>query len=362
MTTGPVLDLPAVDLPPAVTQVVVIGAGQAGLSAAYFLRRGGLAAGRDFVVLDGNDFSGGAWQHRWPSLTLGRTHNIHDLPGLPMGRFDADEPASAVVGHYYAEYERRFELAVLRPVRVTAVSSPAGQSGPLIVATDQGNWLTDRLINATGTWDRPYWPAYPGRERFRGRQLHTHDFTSVEDFRGQHVVVVGGGTSAVQFLIALEGVATTTWVSRRPPVFTEKAFDDQWGRDVERRVDARVRQGLLPTSVVAATGLMLTPDYRRGIESGVLTPHPMFSKIQENGVRFADGSEVRADAILWATGFRAALNHLAPLHLRESGGGIRMNGTVVARDPRIQLVGFGSSASTIGASRAGRQAAIAAAA
>jgi len=51
-----------------------------------------------------------------------------------------------------------------------------------------GSWTstTRTLINATGTWDRPYWPYYPGRETFSGRQLHTHDYRSAEDFRGQH--------------------------------------------------------------------------------------------------------------------------------------------------------------------------------
>jgi hypothetical protein len=66
---------------------------------------------------------------------------------------------------------------------------------------------------------------------------------------------------------------------------------------------------------------------------------------------------VATDAILWVTGFRAALDHLAPLRLREPAGGIRMVGTRVARDARIHLLGYGPSASTIGANRAGRVAA-----
>jgi cation diffusion facilitator CzcD-associated flavoprotein CzcO len=64
------------------TDIVVIGAGQAGLSSAYHLRRLGIAPGRGFVVLDQNAQPGGAWQHRWPSLTLSTVNRIHDLPGL----------------------------------------------------------------------------------------------------------------------------------------------------------------------------------------------------------------------------------------------------------------------------------------
>jgi cation diffusion facilitator CzcD-associated flavoprotein CzcO len=341
-------------------EVLVVGAGQAGLSAAYALRRRGLAAGTGYVVLDANPGPGGAWQHRWPSLTLGRTHRIHDLPGMRLGKPDPTEPASAVVARYYGEYERHFELPVHRPVRVRAVTSPDGPHGPLRVTTDSGDWRTRSLLSATGTWDRPHWPAYPGRELFRGRQLHTHDFGAAEEFRGQHVLVVGAGTSAVQHLLEIAEVTTTSWVTRRPPGFTEAPFGEEWGRAVERQVRDRVRRGLPPASVVATTGLPLTDTYRRGIESGVLVSREMFAAITEDGVRFADGSTLHVDVILWATGFRASLDHLAALHLREAGGGIVVDGTTVLRDPRVQLVGYGPSASTLGATRAGRAAALAA--
>ena len=351
--------------------VVVVGAGQAGLSTAYHLQRRGLEPGTGFVLLDANAGPGGAWRHRWPSLTLDRAHRVHDLPGLPLGEPDPDEPASAVVSRYYDQYEQHFGLAVHRPVRVRTVTSEgktdgaaqtdaSGRHGPLLVHTDDGTWRTGALVNATGTWDKPHWPYYPGRERFRGRQLHTHDFVTAEQLRDRRVVVVGGGTSAVQLLLQIAEVGTTTWVTRRPPEFARRAFDAEWGRDVERRVDERVRAGLNPLSVVSATGLPLTEEYARGIASGVLVARQMFTEITPDGVRFADGTEVRADVILWATGFRASLDHLAPLHLREPGGGIRMDGTTVVKDPRVQLVGYGPSASTLGANRAGRVAARAA--
>jgi NAD(P)H-nitrite reductase large subunit len=86
----------------------------------------------------------------------------------------------------------------------------------------------------------------------------------------------------------------------------------------------------------------------------------MFDEITEDGVRWSDGTVLRADVILWCTGFRSALDHLAPLGLRGPDGGIVMTGrlaTQVARDARIHLVGYGPSASTIGANRAGGAAA-----
>ncbi|SDB92447.1 Predicted flavoprotein CzcO associated with the cation diffusion facilitator CzcD [Sanguibacter gelidistatuariae] len=382
--------------------VVVIGAGQAGLSAAYHLRRRGLVPGTDFVVLDSNDGPGGAWRHRWPSLTLGAAHGIHDLPGLALGTPDPTEPASSVVARYYGTYEDTFDLQVRRPVTVREVRDarpeeydgladvaepgPRGTPGvgapalpdaaeqpPLVVVGDDEVWVTRTIINATGTWTRPYWPHYPGRELFRGRQLHTHDFWSVEEFRGQHVVVVGGGASAVQFLLPLAEVATTTWATRRPPVFGERDFDREWGIDVERRVKERTSAGLPTLSVVEATGLPLTPEYQRGIDDGVLVSRGMFTGITADGVVFpaagtpgtagepAQETEIKADAILWATGFRPAVDHLSPLRLREHGGAIATDGVHVPRDPRVYLAGYGSGASTIGATRSGRAAAVAAA-
>jgi hypothetical protein len=87
----------------------------------------------------------------------------------------------------------------------------------------------------------------------------------------------------------------------------------------------------------------------------------MFERIEADGVRWADGSFERVDVILWATGFRPAIAHLAPLHLRSAAGGIQLDrggrGTTAVQDPRVQLVGYGPSASTIGANRAGRSAA-----
>ncbi|WP_202637988.1 NAD(P)-binding domain-containing protein [Bailinhaonella thermotolerans] len=330
--------------------VVVIGAGQAGLSSAYFLRRSGLG----FVVLDHNEGPGGAWRHRWPSLTLGRAHRVHDLPGMPLGEPDTTRPSAEVVAEYFGAYEREFGLDVRRPVHVHRVAEGGG--GRLRVESDAGTWEARGLINATGTWDRPFWPYYPGRETFRGRQLHTAGYRSKEEFAGEHVVVVGGGASAVQLLLEIAEVATTTWVTRREPVFREGPFDESAGRASVALVEDRVRRGLPPASVVSVTGLALTPEVRAGIEAGILRRLPMFDRVTPYGVAWADGREIAADAILWATGFRPALDHLAPLGLRAPGGGIRVEGTRVVDDPRVHLVGYGPSASTIGANRAGRAA------
>ncbi|GAA2402815.1 NAD(P)-binding domain-containing protein [Streptomyces glaucosporus] len=336
-------------------EVVVVGAGQAGLASAYHLRRAGFEPGRDFVVLDRSPRPGGAWQFRWPTLTYGRVHAMNALPGMELAGADPDRPSSEVVGEYFAAYERAFGLRVRRPVRVRAVRE-AGD-GRLRVETDAGTWTARALINATGTWDRPFVPRVKGQETFAGRQVHTSRYPGPDAFAGERVVVVGGGTSAVQHLLEISRVAAaTTWVTRREPVFVEGPFDSGRGRAAVALVEERVRNGLPPRSVVSVTGLPMTEEMRRARDSGVLRRLPMFDRVTPEGVVWDGGRSVAADSIVWATGFRAAIDHLAPLRLREPGGGIRMEGTRVARDPRIHLVGYGPSASTIGAGRAGRAA------
>ncbi|MGW4391246.1 NAD(P)-binding domain-containing protein [Streptomyces sp. NPDC004685] len=335
--------------------VIVIGAGQAGLSSAYHLRRAGFEPERDFVVLDHSPRPGGAWQFRWPSLTYGKVHGMHSLPGMELTGADPARPSSEVIAAYFASYEETFDLRVRRPVDVRAVRE--GDGGRLLVETSHGTWSTRALINATGTWDRPFWPRYPGQETFRGRQLHTAIYPGPEAFRGQRVIVVGGGASGTQHLMEIAPyAAATTWVTRRPPVYNEGPFDENLGRAAVALVDERVRAGLPPQSVVSVTGLPLNDAIRQARAGGVLDRLPMFDRITPSGVKWEEGRRVDADVILWATGFRPAIEHLAPLKLRGPGGGIQAEDTRVVADPRIHLVGYGPSASTIGANRAGRAA------
>ena len=343
------------------TEIVVIGAGQAGLSAAYHLKMRGLTPDRGFVVLDRSPGPGGAWQHRWPSLTLSTVNRIHDLPGMRFSEAvdtDNDEvQASAAVPAYFATYEKRFDLPVYRPVTVKVVCERGVR---FRIETDRVGYSARGIVNATGTWESPHVPEVPGADRFRGRQLHTKDYRSAAEFAGEHVVIVGAGISAIQLLDEISRVTTTTWVTRRPPTFREGPFDAEAGRAAVALVEDRVRRGLPPASVVSVTGIPVTPAVEAMRERGALERLPMFSEIKEHGVRWPDGTGVRADVILWCTGFRSSLDHLAPLLLREPGGGIVMTGrlaTQVAKNPAVHLVGYGPSASTIGANRAGRAAA-----
>ena len=349
-----------------VYDTVVIGAGQAGLSASFHLRRLGI----DHVVLDAGEQAGGAWQHRWDSLSMDDVHGVADLPeGRAPGR--GQERANVSIPRWFARYEQDKQLPVQRPVRVDAVRrlddpyDPAGV-GLLEVRAGERTWVTRTLVNATGTWSRPFIPFYPGIETFRGEQFHTSSFPGREQLRGQRVLVVGGGASAVQFLGELRPVTDTLWVTRRPPRWDVGGEFD--GRAAIRKVLERVRDGYPPRSVVSVTGLRLRPQEEEAARLGAYERLPMFDRIEPTGVAWDDPVRFEpVDAILWATGFRPALGHLAPLRLTSEHGGVRLlasgqdvqAATTVALDPRVQLVGYGPSASTIGGNRAGRAAAVA---
>lgn len=341
--------------------IAVIGAGQAGLSAAYHLLRRGLSPRKGFVVLDHDAHPGGAWQHRWPSLTLSTVNRIHDLPGMSFSdavdTHETEVQAAVAVPEYFAAYEKKFALPVFRPVTVSVVCDRGDR---FMVESDVMDISARGIINATGTWEKPYIPEYPGADLFQGRQLHTKDYHSADEFIGKHVVVVGAGISAIQLLDEISQVTSTTWVTRRPPEFRSGPFDENAGRAAVAIVEDRVRRGLPPQSVVSVTGLPNSPKVQAMRERGVLNRLPMFTDITLTGVHWADGTSMDADVILWCTGFRSSLDHLAPVVHREESGGITMTGrlaTQVAQDPRIHLVGYGPSSSTIGANRAGGAAA-----
>lgn len=371
--------------------VVVIGAGQAGLSAGYHLQRAGFrsalqnsalqdralqdralddsaredstsaknaGAEQNFVMLDADKAPGGAWQHRWESLRMETVNGIFDLPGLPKPPIDPQEPSRRAVPRYFSRFESAMGLPILRPVKVSSVQRlDTDPHGELLVTSDRGRWRTRAVINATGTWNNPVLPRYPGQESFTGLQLHTRDYRSLEDFAGRRVAVVGGGISAVQQIEEISRVAATFWYTRREPVFHGEDFRPEIeGRRTIEKVTANAEAGLPASSIVSYTGLVWTPYARAAQERGALQRRPMFAALEPCGVREADGSFTSVDTILWATGFRPALTHLDPLGLRNDRGGITIRGTAAAAEPRVHLIGFGPSQSTVGANRAGRDA------
>lgn len=315
--------------------VIVIGGGQAGLAAGYYLRRAGLR----FAILDASTHAGGAWRHGWDSLHLFSPAEYSSLPGWGMPpQEDETYPTATHVSAYLAEYEQRYELPVHRPVQVTEVH----REGEIFrVVTDRGAWRASHIISATGTWGSPYLPELSGSARFAGDQLHTVDYRSPEPFQGKRVVIVGGGNSAAQIFAEVSEVTETTWVAQHPPRFMPDNVDGRVLFDVASRRQAAERAGISVSGVADLGDIVMVPPLRAARDRGVLRSRPMFTALTTNGITWTDGSELPCDVIIWCTGFRPDLAHLAPLNLSLKHGVPRTCGTRSLDESRLHLVGYG---------------------
>ncbi len=338
---------------PGELDVVVIGAGQAGLAAGYYLRRTRLR----WALLDAEEGPGASWLHGWESLRLFSPAQWSSLPGWSMPPSVGGTPRRDDVIAYFDAYEGRYQLPVERPVHVTAVRR-AGER--LRVETNRGDYLTRAVISATGTWGKPLIPDYPGRERFRGVQLHSAEYRSPEPFRDQVVLVVGGGNSGAQIMAEVSQVAEAFWVTLREPRFLP---DDVDGRVLFQRATERflARQAGRPVAEEPGSlgDIVMMPPVREARVRGALDSVRPFVQFTEDGVLWPEGHAMRVDAVIWCTGFGYALDHLAPLGIIEPDGRVAVQGTRVMREPRLWLLGYGewtgeASATIIGVGRYAR--------
>lgn len=332
--------------------VVIIGGGQAGLSLAYYLKR----AGVDFVVLDAEPAPGAAWRHGWDSLRLFSPAEWSSLPGwlMPATGF----PGRAEVVDYLAAYEARYGFDVRRPVRVDAVTR---EGDHLCVAAGQEVWRARVVVSATGTWTAPFTPAYPGIDSYQGLQLHSANYRRPQPFAGQRVLVVGGGNSGAQIMAEVAPIATADWITVTQPVFLPDEVD---GRVLFERATARFkaqREGRPEPELSGGFGdIVVVEPVRNARARGLLKTRRPFTGFTAQGVRWEDGTEEPIDAVIWCTGFRAALEHVRPLGILEVDGRIAVEDGRARLEPRLWLHGYGdwtgpASATLIGAGRTARE-------
>lgn len=334
----------------AMHDVAVIGGGQMGLSLGYYLHR----AKADFVIFDAEDGPGGAWRHGWDSLRLFSPAGYSSLPGwlMPPPAHDG-YPTREDVLDYLARYEARYGFPIERPVRVSTVERTAGH---LELVTHRGRHRARTVISATGTWSHPYIPPVEGRAQFGGVQLHSAHYARPDAFDGQTVLVVGGGNSGAQIVAELAPRARTLWVTTHEPLFLP---DDVDGRVLFERAVARMKAGPGDTPVGGIGDIVMVPPVRAARLRGDLASVRPFVRMTAEGVVWSDGSAMAVDAIIWCTGFRPALDHLAPLGVIEEDGRVLVDGQQSVKEPRLWLAGYGDwtgpgSATLMGAARTAR--------
>jgi putative flavoprotein involved in K+ transport len=331
----------------------VVGGGQAALAVGYYLRR---RTDLSFVILDSEDGPGGAWRHGWDSLRGFSPARYSSLPGRLMPGGEDKYPTRDEVVDYLADYERRYELPVRRPVRVERVYR---EEGRLAVGMDRIRLPVRAVVSATGTWRRPHVPDYPGRETFRGEQIHSAHYVHPEPYAGKRVLVVGGGNSGAQVLAEVSRIAETSWVTLKEPTFLP---DDVDGRVLFERATRRYRsmQGGNEEEPVGGLGdIVMVPPVREARDRGVLESVRPFGGFTKEGVVWSDGTEELVDAVIWCTGFRPSLGHLEPLGVIGDDGRVDTDGTRSVLERRLWLVGYGdwtgyASATLVGVGRTAR--------
>jgi putative flavoprotein involved in K+ transport len=338
--------------------LIVVGGGQAALALGFYLRRSGLA----YTILDANDTPGGAWTHTWASLRLFSPAQWSGLPGWLMARTSEEYPHRDDVIAYLSEYEKRYSLPVIRPADVADVDRDETGDGFVVRAmTTDGpkRWHARAVVSATGTWANPILPDMPGRNDFTGEQLHSAHYSTPDRFADRSVVVVGGGNSGAQLVSELSLVANVTWATLAPPVFLP---DDVDGRYLFAQATARykaLQEGRVPDPPRSLGDIVVVPVVREARDRGALESRRMFERFTPTGVVWPGGEHSQVDAVIWATGFRPALQHLASLGVVGADGRVAINGTRAADGSRLWFVGYGewtgyASATLIGVGRSAR--------
>lgn len=334
--------------------VVIIGGGQAALSVAYFLRR----TSRSVLIVDAEPLGGGAWQHGWDSLKLFSPASWSSIAGWPMPSRGSGYPSRDDVVAYLRAYESRYNFNIERPVQVSSVTR---EGTGFKVSAGERSWSARTVVNATGTWRKPFVPSYPGRGEFSGKQLHSAHYRNPEPFQGKRVAVMGGGNSGAQLFAEISKVASDAmWITQDEPSFLA---DDVDGRALFERATARwraVQEGLSTDDLPGGLGdIVMVPPVLEARSRGVLKAVRPFVRMTSEGVVWRDGTNTDLDAVIWCTGFRPALDHLMSLEHADKSQ-IEMDGTRAINESGMWLVGYGdwtgiASATLVGVMRTARQ-------
>jgi putative flavoprotein involved in K+ transport len=279
-------------------EVVVVGAGQAGLTMGFFLRR----AGRQFLITERARSVGAAWRGRWDSLTLFTPRRYSSLPGLAFPGDPDGYPGRDEVIAYLEHYAERFEL----PVELSnGVKRLGTVDDGFFLETESRTIAADQVVVSTGPFQTPYVPELATRLASDVVQAHSTGYRSPGDLPEGTVLVVGGGNTGYQIAKELSETRNVhlSVGSRQTPLPQRLLGRDLFwwltksrllGRTVESRLGRRMRGretliGSSPRELRRRHGVQLRA--RAMDASGRI-------------VRFADGGELEVDAVIWATGYR----------------------------------------------------------
>lgn len=317
--------------------VIIIGAGAAGLSTAYALKRAGISV----RILERSDRVATPWRNRHPQLHLNTHRQLSRLTGMGMPRNAGAYPNRNTLIGYLEDYARFVGVPVEFGVEVLCIDET---NNGWVVETSAGAISAPHVVVATGRESIPFIPDWPGKERFGGSVIHSADFGDVHQYRDKHVLVVGAGNSGSDILNHLATVETRSLhvsVRHGPTVapsrilgfplqrispFIEKLPDriaDRLLNVTERLALGRLSQYGLPQHPLGAATRLRKQGVSPAIDNGFIAALrigrlSVVSEIEcfdETGVVMTDGMRIEPDVVIAATGYRTGLEPMLG-HLR----------------------------------------------
>ena len=278
--------------------VVVTGAGQAGLAIGHFLAQ----QGKRFLIVDAADSVGAAWRDRWDSLLLFTPRRYDSLPGLPFPGDPAGYPTRDEVIAYLEQYAETFDLPIELGSPVRSVKT---NDGGFSVDLGDRSIEADQVVVATGPFQTPVVPKFAGELAPEVFQTHSTGYRNPSDVPEGTVLVVGGGNTGFQIAEELSATHRVHLAvgSRQMPL-PQKLL----GRDlfwwltktglIHKTVESRLGQRLKDRdTLIGSSPRELRRRY--GVEQ-----KPRAVAASGRTGRFEDGSDVEVDAVIWATGYR----------------------------------------------------------
>jgi putative flavoprotein involved in K+ transport len=312
-------------------QTVVIGGGQAGLAAGYYLA----SHGENFIILDKNSRTGDAWRCRWDSLRLFTPSQFDSLPGMPFPASKNYFPSKDETANYLEGYACQFSLPIRHNINVVRLS-PTEQG--FQISAGIVNFTARNVIVATGPFQVPYIPSFSGQLDPGIIQMHSSAYFNPKQIPAKSVLVVGAGNSGAEIALELFGAGKQVWLSGRDvgvvPANSPlgKLFDGKliwWFMTHILTLDTPV--GRKMHSGAAHHGTPLGRAHRTDVaEAGVILT-PRLSGVQSGQPQLEDGRILPAEAVIWATGFRPDYRwidmpifdeHGYPVHTRGKTKGV----------------------------------------
>jgi putative flavoprotein involved in K+ transport len=281
-------------------EVLVVGAGQAGLGAAYWLTR---APGLEVLVVDRADV-GSSWVDRWDSLVLFTPRRFSSLPGLPFPAGPTRCPTRLEMADYLRSYAERLELPVRTGVDVQRLHA---DGSTFVAETSCGTVRARQVVLAPGPFARPHVPAAAAGLSARVSQLHSSAYRSPQDVPPGDVLVAGGGNSAAQLAVELARTHRVTVASPRPPWYLPTSLlgvDLYWWTALTGVLTAD-RDSRVARSVRRRGDPVVGRELRDLERTGRVTvlPHRVVAADGDRVV-LSDGSTTRVSSVLWCTGSR----------------------------------------------------------